>query len=102
MTAVTAYLEGADPEQAVDGVDLQPRRHGRGVRDLEPELGLDDLARLVEGGVVLVRVNREVIILAARSHAWRKQGLNRALFSKENSYKEIYKGESKEKQPTIV
>ena len=71
MTAVTAYLEGADPEQAVDGVDLQPRRHGRGVRDLEPELGLDDLTWLVEGGVVLVRVNREVIILAARSHAWK-------------------------------
>ena len=102
MTAVTAYLEGADPEQAVDGVDLQPRRHGRGVRDLEPELGLDDLARLVEGGVVLVRVNREVIILAARSHAWWKQGVNSRAVTKRSNSREMYKGESKAKQPTIV
>ena len=58
------HLEGAHSEQVVDRIEVQTGRQGRGVGDLEPELGLDDLSRLVVHAVVLIRICGKVQLLA--------------------------------------
>ena len=70
------HLEGAHPEQVVDGIEVQAGRQGRGVGDLEPELGLDDLSWLVIHAVVLIRICGEVQLLAGGTLASKKQNMH--------------------------
>ena len=70
------HLEGAHSEQAVDGIEVQTGRQGRGVGDLEPELGLDDLSRLVVHAVVLIRICGKVQLLAGGTLALKKQNMH--------------------------
>ena len=58
------HLECADPEQTVDGIEVQTGGHCRGVGDLESELGLDQLSWLVVNCGVLIWLCSEVITLA--------------------------------------
>ena len=70
------HFEGTNPEQAVDRIEVQAGRQGRGVGDLEPELGLDDLSRLVVHAVVLIRICGKVQLLAGGTLALKKQNMH--------------------------
>ena len=70
------HLEGTNPEEAVDGVEVKAGRQGRGVGDLESELGLNDLSRLVVHAVVLIRICGKVQLLAGGTLALKKQNMH--------------------------
>ena len=69
VPAYCRHLEGAHPEQAVDGMEVQGGGDSCGVRDLQSELGHHNLPRLVVRGVVLVWIGGEVQVLACGTHA---------------------------------